>query len=338
MTPVPRVGVVGSGFMGGVHADAWRAAGVPITSLLTRPGSESGPELARRSGAAAVTDWDEFLAGVDVVDLCTPTHLHHEDVLRVAEAGKAVVVEKPLARTGAQAAELVTECERLGVPLLVGHVLRFVPEYARAKQVVDRGDIGTPAVLRLRRNRSLPEKPGDNWFLDDEKSGGVVLDLMIHDLDYAQWVAGPVTSVYAKSVRTARPGTDVDHAIALLTHAGGAITHLEASWAHPPSVFHTTLEIAGTAGLLQSDSDRTTPLRPALRDPAPQGPVPLPSSPLAHSAFELQMRSFLDVLAGRAEPVVTAREALAAVRAAEAAVESLRTGLPVPLPLEEGLR
>ena len=337
MTPL-RIGVVGSGFMGGVHADAWRAAGAPITSVLTRPGSASGADLARSHAAAAVTDWDEFLAGVDVVDLCTPTHLHAEGVLRAARAGRAVVVEKPLARTAAQAAELVATCEQLGVPLLAAHVLRFFPEYARAKEVVDRGDIGRPGVLRLTRNRSLPEKPGDNWFLDDEKSGGLVLDLMIHDLDYAQWVAGPVTSVYARSVRSARPGTDVDHAVALLTHAGGAITHLEASWAHPPTTFRTYLEIAGTAGLLQSDSDRTTPLRPALRDPAPDGVVPLPGSPLTRSPFELQMRHLLDVLAGRAEPVVTAREALAAVRAAEAAVESLRTGLPVPLPLEEGPR
>ena len=337
MTPV-RIGVVGSGFMGGVHADAWRAAGAPITSVLTRPGSTSGADLARQHGAAAVTDWEEFLAGVDVVDLCTPMHLHADGVLRVARAGRAVVVEKPLARTAAQAAELVATCEQLGVPLLVAHVLRFFPEYARAKEVVDRGDIGRPGVLRLARNRSLPEKTGDNWFLDDEKSGGLVLDLMIHDLDYAQWVAGPVTSVYARSVRSARPGTDVDHAVALLTHAGGAITHLEASWAHPAATFRTYLEIAGTAGLLQSDSDRTTPLRPVLRHPAPDGVVPLPGSPLARSPFELQMRHLLDVLAGRSEPVVTAREALAAVRAAEAAVESLRTGLPVPLPLEEGLR
>lgn len=337
MTPV-RVGVVGSGFMGGVHADAWRAAGAPVTSVLTRPDSATGADLARRHDAAAVTDWDTFLAGVDVVDLCTPTHLHAEGVLRAARAGKAVVVEKPLARTAAQAADLVTTCEQLGVPLLVAHVLRFFPEYARAKEVVDRGDIGTPGVLRLARNRSLPAKSGDNWFLDEEKSGGLVLDLMIHDLDYARWVAGPVTSVYARSIRSARPGTDVDHAIALLTHADGAITHLEASWAHPPAVFRTYLEIAGTAGLLQSDSDRSTPLRPTLRDPAPDGIVPLPGSPLARSPFELQMRHLLDVLTGRAEPLVTAREALAAVRAAEAAIESMRTGRPVPLQLEEGLR
>lgn len=338
MPPVPRIGVVGSGFMGGVHADAWRAAGAPVTSVLTRPGSDTGPELARRSGATVVTDWDGFLAGVDVVDLCTPTHLHSEQVLRVAEAGKAVVVEKPLARTAAQAAELVATCERLGVPLLVGHVLRFNPEYARAKQVVDRGEIGTPAVLRLARNRSLPEKPGDNWFTDDEKSGGVILDLMIHDLDYARWIAGPITSIYAKSVRTSRPGTDVDHAVALLTHADGAITHLEASWAHPPSVFHTYLEIAGTTGLLQADSDRTTAFRPALLDPSGGSQLSLPSNPVTQSPFELQMRSFLDVLAGSAQPLVSARDALAAVQAAEAAVESLRTGLPVPLPLEEGSR
>ncbi len=333
--PVPRVGVVGSGFMGGVHADAWRAAGAPITSVLTRPGSTSGAELARRHGATLLTDWDEFLAGADVVDLCTPTHLHADGVRRAAASGRAVVVEKPLARTAAEAAELVATCERQGVPLLVGHVLRFFPEYAAAKAVVERGDIGTPGVLRLGRNRSLPEKPGDNWFLDDEKSGGLVMDLMIHDLDFAQWVAGPVTSVYARSVRSARPSTDADHAIALLTHAGGAITHLEASWAHPRGIFRTYLEIAGTAGLLQADSDRTAALRPALRDPGSDAVVPLPGSPLARSPFELQMRHLLDVLAGRAEPVVTARDALAAVRCAEAAVESLRTGQPVPLTVED---
>ena len=332
-----RVGVVGSGFMGGVHADAWRAAGAPVTSVLTRPGG-SGAALADRHDASLTEDWDTFLDGVDVVDLCTPTHLHHEQVLRVARAGRAAVVEKPLARTAAQAQELVETCEALGVPLLVGHVLRFFPEYARAKEVVDRGDIGTPAVLRLSRNRSLPAKDGGSWFLDDEKSGGLVLDLMIHDLDYAAWVAGPVTSVYARSIRGARPAADVDHAVALLQHADGAITHLEASWAHPPAVFRTYLEIAGTAGLLQADSDRTVALRPALRDPSPDEPVPLPGSPMSRSPFELQMRHLLDVLDGTAEPVVTPHEALAAVRAAEAAVESIRTGRPVHLPLEEGAR
>ncbi len=332
-----RVGVVGSGFMGGVHADAWRAAGAPVTSVLTRPGG-SGAALARRHDAAVTEDWDTFLESVDVVDLCTPTHLHHEGALRAAGAGRAVVVEKPLARTAKQAQELVETCASLGVPLLVGHVLRFFPEYARAKEVVDRGDIGTPAVLRLGRNRSLPGKPGNSWFLDDEKSGGLVLDLMIHDLDYARWVAGPVTSVYARSVRGGRPGAGVDHAVALLQHAGGAISHVEASWAHPPAVFRTYLEIAGTSGLLQADSDRTAAVRPALRDPAPGEAVPLPGSPVARSPFETQMRHLLDVLAGTAQPLVTPREALAAVRAAEAAVESLRTGLPVPLPSEEDVR
>ncbi len=336
MTPL-RIGVVGSGFMGGVHADAWRAAGTPVTSVLTRPGG-SGAALAREHDAVLTEDWDTFLDAVDVVDLCTPTHLHHEQVLRAARAGRAVVVEKPLARTAAQAEELVDTCGALGVPLLVGHVLRFFPEYARAKEVVDRGDIGTPAVLRLSRNRSLPATSAGSWFLDEQKSGGLVLDLMIHDLDYAQWVAGPVTSVYARSLRGARPDATVDHAVALLQHADGAITHLEASWAHPVGVFRTYLEIAGTEGLLQSDSDRTTALRPALRDPSPDEPVPLPGSPMARSPFELQMRHLLDVLAGRAEPVVDPRAALAAVRAAEAAVESIRTGRPVTLPLEEGAR
>jgi predicted dehydrogenase len=249
-----------------------------------------------------------------------------------------VFVEKPLARTARQAEEIVATCEAQGVPLLVGHVLRFFPEYARAKELVDRGDIGRPAVLRLGRNRSLPGGDDASWFRDEEKSGGLVLDLMIHDLDYAQWIAGLVAGVYARSVRAARPGAPVDHAVALLQHAGGAITHVESSWAHPPAVFHTYLEIAGTAGLLQHDSDRTAALRLGERTPGSGGAVGLPENPVARSPFELEMRHVLDVLAGRVAPLVPAREALAALRAAEAAAESLRTGSPVPLPVPEGVR
>jgi predicted dehydrogenase len=323
--------------MGGVHADAWRAAGAPVTAVLSRPGG-SGEALARQHGARLLHDWDEFTDAVDLVDLCTPTHLHHDGALRAARAGRAVLVEKPLARTASQAEEIVETCAARGVRLLVGHVLRFFPEYARAKELVDSGDVGTPAVLRLGRNRSLPGADGGSWFLDEEKSGGLVLDLMIHDLDYAQWVAGPVTSVYARSVRAARPGAPVDHAVALLQHAGGAITHVESSWAHPPAVFRTYLEIAGTAGLLQSDSDRTAALRLALRSPGPGDAVGLPDNPVAQSPFELQMRHFLEVLAGTAEPVVPPREALSALRVAEAAAESLRSGRPVSLPLPEGAR
>ena len=81
---------------------------------------------------------------------------------------------------------------------MVGHVVRFFPEYAAAQREVDAGRLGDVAVMRLKRNVFRPRKAQDNWFLDYEKSGGMILDLMIHDFDYARWIAGEVISVFAK--------------------------------------------------------------------------------------------------------------------------------------------
>ncbi len=128
-------------------------------------------------------------------------------------AGKHILCEKPLGRTLAQAQEMTAACEAAGVKLMVAHVVRFFPDYAQARRRVMAGEIGRPAVIRLSRESFQPKKAADNWFVDDAKSGGMVLDLMIHDLDYARWVAGPVTQVFAKSTGT--------HALAILTHAAG---------------------------------------------------------------------------------------------------------------------
>ena len=87
-----------------------------------------------------------------------------------------------------------------------------------------------------------------------------MMDLMIHDFDYARWVAGEVTTVYAKSILSRRPDAGVDHGLAILTHASGAISHVEGSWAYPPPTFRTAFEIACERGLLAHDSAATAPI------------------------------------------------------------------------------
>ena len=107
-----------------------------------------------------------LLDDVDVIDICTPTHLHHEMVLQAAAAGKHIICEKPLARTVAQAQEMIRACRTAGVKLFVAHVVRFFPEYALAKAQIDHGKIGKPGVIRLTRGSYRPKKPSGNWFLD----------------------------------------------------------------------------------------------------------------------------------------------------------------------------
>ncbi|TDE09122.1 Gfo/Idh/MocA family protein [Jiangella asiatica] len=323
-----RVGIVGAGFMGSVHAAAWAACpDARLTAVVAGRGSPPS-RLAHQYGMHACTGLDELLDQVDLVDVCVPTDLHHEIAVRAARAGCAVVCEKPLARTPDEAADMIATCREAGVPLLPAHVVRFFPEYAAAKAAVDAGVIGEPAVVRLTRATFQPAKPAGNWYLDEARSGGLHLDLMVHDFDYARWVAGDVVGVHARGVRAARPDARADHVLAILRHSSGAISHVEGSWAHPPPSFRTRAEISGSGGVLEFDSDRSAPVRPTLRAGSRPGEMPLPSSPLAETPYTVQLRHLLDAVRGTAAPIVTAEDALAAVRIAAAVGQSIATGRP----------
>ena len=261
-------------------------------------------------------------------------------VLLAAQAGKDIVCEKPLARTVAQGQEMIAACTKAGVRLYVAHVVRFFPEYVQAKAQVDAGAIGDPAVLRFTRGSFQPKKATDNWFVDFEKSGGMMLDLMIHDLDYARWVAGDVQTVFAKKLSSSHPEAGVDHGLAILTHKSGAISHVEGSWAYPPPMFRTKFEIAGSNGLIQQDSGKTAALS-LHHYQVKDGDVPdvaLPSSPLSEDPYTTQIKAFYDSLVNDTAVPVTGADGLAALQIALAAIESAESGQPVHLtPLPEVL-
>ncbi len=334
-----RVGIVGVGAMGSTHAVAWKQTGAELAGLFDTK-TEQADALAAQVHTRAYPSVEALLHDVDVVDICTPTHLHKGMVLLAAAAGRHVICEKPLARTVAQGQAMIRACQEAGVALLVGQVVRFFPEYAAAKRQVDAGQIGDVAVLRLKRNVFRPRKAQDNWFLDDEKSGGMILDLMIHDFDYARWVAGEVVSVYAKKLDD--PARMVgDHCLAILTHANGAISHIEGSWAYPPPTFRTRFEIAGSGGLLINDSGATSPLGVLWRSQGGDsaGDVPLAASPLLESPYTTEIKAFYDHIAHGAAVPVTALDGLAALQIALAASESANTGTVVYLdPLPEVVR
>ena len=326
-----RVAIIGTGFMGGVHAEAWSHTPARLISFVGKPGAQ-GEALAGKYGARFVADLEGVLADIDVVDICTPTHLHPEFTLRAAAAGRHVICEKPLALTVAECQEMIRACRAAGVRLLVAHVLRFFPEYKLARMLVARGEIGPPAVLRLSRATFRPRK-ADNWFVDANRSGGMILDLMVHDFDYARWVAGDVVRVFAKAARTSAAPDGIDHALAILTHRSGALSHVEGSWAFPPPVFRTHLEIAGALGLIEFDGPATTAVEVHLHDEegAAGSEVPLPTSPLLESPFAAQLRAFHDALVRGSEPPVSAEDGLAAVQIARAAIESGQRGVPVEI-------
>jgi len=327
-----KIGIVGAGFMGTTHAAGWAETPAKIVGFTAETPQEAN-SLAKRYVTDVYSSLDEMLFDVDVVDICSPTHLHYEMALKAAAAGKHIVCEKPLARTTKQAREIVTACRTAGVQLLVAHVVRFFPEYALAHSAVVEGQIGKPGVIRLHRGSYRPKKPAGNWFLDEVKSGGILMDLMIHDYDYARWIAGEVETVSARRVTQRHPDAPVDYGLVILSHKSGALSHIAGAWAYPPPAFRTHLEIAGDRGLIEFDSDGTAPIQNLiLKSSGSNAPdVALPSSPVSESPYTTQIKEFYRALAEGMTARVNAVDGLAAVQIAEAALESAHTGQPVKL-------
>lgn len=322
-----KVGMIGLGFMGVTHLNGWRQTPAKVVGYYAHD-VRAGHDI---SDIKHYDDVDALIADVDVVDICTPTHRHHEYALKAAAAGKHIVCEKPLARTVAQAQEVVAACETAGVMLLVAHVVRFFPEYASAKFTVERGEIGDVAIVRLTRASFKPGSP-DSWFHNHDQSGGMMLDLMIHDFDYARWVAGDVVSVFAKQARSRFPEMDGDYSVAILRHRNGALSNVEGGWAYPKPMFRTALEIAGSQGLIEHPAGSSTPLGIHLKSASgDEQDIAVPLSPLNEDPYVTQIKHFYRVLTAGETPRVTAQDGLEALKIAMAAIQSAATGRPVKI-------
>lgn len=302
--------------MGSGHATIWRDSGVEVHGYDE---FAEVREAAERSGVRVHDDLTSLLDAVDAVDVCTPTDVHARVALEAVRAGRHVIVEKPFTRTVAEADELLAAAADAHVQVHVAHVVRYFPAYAAAREAVAGGRIGRPAVLRFTREGGLPG--GRRWFLDAERSGGLICDVMIHDIDYARWIAGDVVRVYAKELRRVGPENTASHAYAVLTHESGAISHLTASWAREGAGFRTSFDIAGETGLLEYATDERVAMRTAPPDLFGGGEWRKGEDP-----WSLELREFLTALNGGPAPRVSAEDGREALRIALAAVESAKTG------------
>lgn len=325
-----RIGIIGAGAIGGWHAERWQQLPVEIAGFydVVRGAAE---RAAARFGGQVYDSAEALAADVDLVDICTITTAHKAGVLAAATAGKPVICEKPLARNVADCEEMIAACNAAGVPLFVAQVVRFFPQFAKAKEVLASGQLGNPGVIRTVRAGSMPAATERSWFHDFEQSGGVIMDLGIHDLDFVRWCFGDVERIFARGL-TYNQEVGRDHALMTLRFKNGAVGHIESSWAHPAGQFRTRFEIAGDDGLMEWDSLNDNPLRLALV--GDEGQVTRRSeSPLALESdpYYAELAHFLDCLENNTPCRVTAEDGLMAVKLSLAAMESLRTGMPVEI-------
>jgi predicted dehydrogenase len=314
-----RVAVVGAGRMGETHAAAWSAL-APEAEVVAVVGRR-GPVALEAAPAARSTDFLGVLRDPDIgiVSICTPTGTHLELTERALAAGKHVLLEKPLALTAAEGERLVELGRRSRSVLMVAHVVRFFPGSVAVRELVEQGRLG--AVREARSDRLAPADGRPAWLDDEQRSGGFLLDLAVHDFDQLLLLLGPAVRVEA------RHGAD-GTAEVTVQHRGGGVGHVRAGWDLPPSFpFSTLLEVTGERGsALYAAAGGSSELVVDTGGASSRTPVD-PGAP-----YTAQARAFLDCIRSGARPVHGDPAAsLAAVRLAIAAREALASGAAVEL-------
>ena len=228
-----KVGLIGCGFMGGMHAACYAALadlGVKVTAV-----ADVRPEFAAKlaNGAEIYATGMELIekADVDVVDVCLPTHLHAAHAVAAMKAGKNVFVEKPIAFAD-EDMELILKTEaETGVKVQVGQVIRQWTEYVWLKKTVDAGIFGKVKHGAFRRLSGKPTWAWENWLHQVDKSGGVAVDMHVHDVDFVRYILGEPDVVKAHARRDAEGA--IQQINAVYGYGKDVSVAVEAGWDYP---------------------------------------------------------------------------------------------------------
>jgi len=327
-----KVGVIGAGFIGNCHAQAWQ--NVNNAKLLKIADIEElkAKKVAQQYNIEYTSNPEDLIndKNLDIVDVCLPTDLHQEFVIKGAKAKKHIFCEKPLARTIEDGKKMIDICRENKVKFMVGHVLRFFPEYSLIKQQIDAGIVGKPGIIRVSRLNVFPvSETGKNWYGNFERSGGVIFDMAIHDLDYLRWCFGEPERIFAKGLGfTEKYQQGIDYALIVIRFKSKIIVHLEASWAEPPqNGFNQEIEISGSKGLIHYNMKEISPLIVSLKQTSSQSAgVNIPESPLKQNPYSLELQEFINSIIENREPTPTPDDSLKTLQLALNILESVKKG------------
>jgi len=329
------VAVIGAGFISKVHLEAWKR----IKEIEVKAIVDLEEERARNYSQlfkipSFYIDYNKVLerSDIDIIDVCTPTYTHAQISIDAMSHGKNVLLEKPISIKLKDADEIIKASEKYNVKFMVAHCLRFWPEYKVAKGIVERGDIGDPRVARAYRLSSYPAWSWQSWLKDFSKSGGVFVDMSIHDVDFLRWTIGDVEEVYARGgVLKTKDASSYDYVHALLKFKNGAIAYVEGSWIQPKNFpFTTYLEIVGTNGILKVDNQTTSSVTVFKENVAP-----ISLNPVSEDAYFLEIKHFVDSIIKDYKPMISGIEARKSLEVVLAGVKSILENKPVKLPLTE---
>ncbi len=329
-----RIAVVGSGDIARAHVIGYKAAGVDVVAIC----DINTEMLAIRKREWEVddtyTDYRDLLqrADFDALSICTPNSTHHPITMAAVAAGKHVLCEKPVSLDLAQGAEMVAAAATAGLVFQVGHHLRSWASAARAKAMIDAGDLGTITAIRFRQAHDWGGGGVRGVFGSKVLSGGgTLLDNGCHLFDLARYFGGNVDNVFARIARLQYDIEVEDTAHASLAFTSGALGTIETAWT--ATGYHEGFWVFGTQGSLECDS-RTgaNTLIHRFRGPgSPRGGVTDVATynfnaPVAHTTH---VANFLAAIRGERDVICTGADGVEAVRLVLAAYESGESGKPI---------
>jgi scyllo-inositol 2-dehydrogenase (NAD+) len=335
MSASVKVGIIGLGRMGQLYARllATQIAGVDLYAVA-EVDTSARLQIADEFDIAHVYAEPEQLLELpelDAVIITTPTSTHGALVKAAARAGKAIFCEKPLALTIEETQSALDIVALAKVVLQVGFMRRFDTAYQEARALIADGRIGQPVTFKaLSRDPFCPRRE----FSDPAKSGGLIMDMGIHDFDLARWLMGSeVERVSAEGSvlvckELAEVG-DIDNAVVNLRFLNGALGNVEVS-RNAFYGYDIRTEILGSEGALQIGRHQHTPLLLLTRGGAQYSVTPYLMERF-RDAYRAQLQHFVECLRNDRPPSVSGEDALAACTIAVAATKAYQTGQPVRL-------
>lgn len=329
-----KVGIVGFGFMGRMHFRCWQARDdAKVTAICDANPNikedaqkavgniDGAAEAIDFTGIELFSDFDTMLekSGVDAISLTLPTYLHADFSAKALAHGVNVLCEKPMALTVSDCDRMIQAAQASGKMLQIGHCLRFWPEYAKVKEIVDSGQYGRIIAATFQRIGAPPTWSPDNWFVDEERSGGVALDLHIHDTDYVQHLLGMPNAVCSHGA--IRPNGQLAHIVTQYDYGDSVAVTAEGGWGMMPGFgFEMSFNLALEKATIVYDLTREPALRvcPADGDPftpeVPQG-----------DGYIRQIDHFARTVQGQpVEPILTLEQSRESVRIVQAERQSIK--------------
>lgn len=305
-----KIGILGMGMMGSFHAARYlELPNARLVAIADRDPERLEAEAAVQGNledAAVAGDLSEVAryreaedliaeADVDVVDVCLPTYRHPRYTIAALEAGHHVLCEKPMALTVAEADRMLDAARRADRYLMIAQCLRFWPEYESLRRYIEQAPCGRLRSLSMWRIGGRPGWAERNWYLDPARSGGAILDLHIHDVDYVNAVLGAPDTLHAVAGASDRGGYDIVHAC--YTYDRGPQVALHAGWSAAQIPFTAGFEAWFERGFLRYQGGELT----FYDDPSAVAPQSVPFEP--GDAYTREIAYFLECVETDTPPI-----------------------------------